>query len=190
MRTKDELKQEAIIRSTIKLVNQIGFASSSVGKIAKDASVSPATIYIYYQNKEDLLVSTYLGIKEKLSKAMLKDFDNSKPIRDILETVWLNTFEFIGNHTELFQFTEQFANSPFSQLVSKSKVEKFFEPMMTVLQKGIDLKIIKNVHFEMLAAYIFYPALILSNKKLCKTINLDAATIKKAFDLAWDAIRL
>ena len=56
MRTKDGIKQEALFEATVKLVNEIGFASSSVSKIAKQAGISPATIYIYYKNKEDLLV--------------------------------------------------------------------------------------------------------------------------------------
>ena len=63
MRYKDEQKQDAIIQATIQLVNEIGFAASSVSKIAKQANVSPATLYIYYTNKEDLLVSTYVSIK-------------------------------------------------------------------------------------------------------------------------------
>ena len=58
MRTKDEFKQDALLKATIKLVNEIGFVSSSVSKIAKEAEISPATIYIYYKNKEDLLIST------------------------------------------------------------------------------------------------------------------------------------
>ena len=45
MRVKDEVKQDAIIEATIKLVNEIGFVSSSVSKIAKEANVSPATLY-------------------------------------------------------------------------------------------------------------------------------------------------
>ena len=66
MRIKDENKQEAIRQATIKLVNEIGFASCSVSKIAKEADVSPATLYIYYKNKEDLIVSTYIDIKTKI----------------------------------------------------------------------------------------------------------------------------
>ncbi len=54
MRTKDDFKQEALFQATIKLVNDIGFVSSSVAKIAKEADVSPATIYVYHKNKEDL----------------------------------------------------------------------------------------------------------------------------------------
>ena len=91
MRIKDLHKQEAIIEATVLLVNEIGFVSSSVSKIAKKAGVSPATIYIYYENKDDLLVSTYVEIKKKMSRALLKNLDNSLPIRDVLESFWKNT---------------------------------------------------------------------------------------------------
>ena len=190
MRIKDELKQEAIIQATVKLVNKIGFVSSSVAKIAQEADVSPATIYIYYKNKEDLLVSTYISIKQKLSEALLKNFDSSKPFRDILRTVWLNGFAYVAQNREYFQFAEQFSNSPFSDLVDHATIEKHFEPMLKVLQKGIEQKVIKNVPHDMLAAFIFYPMIILSNPKLCKAIELTNENIDQAFTLAWDAIKL
>lgn len=93
MRTKDDEKDSALFEATVKLVNEIGFASSSVSKIAREAGVSPATIYVYYKNKEDLLVSTYIAIKLDLSKALLRDFNDHLPIRDILRNVWFNMFE-------------------------------------------------------------------------------------------------
>ena len=190
MRIKDEQKQDAIIKATVKLVNEIGFVSSSVGKIAKEANVSPATIYIYYKNKEDLLVSTYIDIKKNLSKAMMSGFDDNLPIRDLLKRIWRNAFDFISKNEEFFQFTEQFSNSPFSGLVDKNEVNKFFEPMMKVLYRGIEQKIIKDVHMEMLTVFIFYPIIILSNSRLCKTIKIDESNIETAFNLAWDAIKL
>jgi len=190
MRIKDKSKEESVIAATIKLVNKIGFASSSVAKIAKEANVSPATIYIYYKNKEDLLTSTYIDIKKQLSNYMLTGFDSSKPIRDIFEHVWQNTFRFIANNKELFYFTEQFANSPYSDKIDKAEIDMYFEPLFNLLQKGIEQKIIKNVHYEILGAFIFYPVLILANNRLCKTIKLTDKTIKSSFTLAWDAIKL
>jgi AcrR family transcriptional regulator len=190
MRIKDETKQEAIIQATVKLVNEIGFVSSSVAKIAKEANVSPATIYIYYKNKEDLLVSTYVDIKQSLSKAMLTGFNEKEPIRDILMKVWFNAFDHISKYPHYIQFIEQFSNSPFSGLVNRKEVEKYFEPMLRVLQKGIDLKIIKNVHLEILTAFIFFPVMTLSNARLCESVNLNKTNIETAFTLAWDAIKL
>ena len=112
MRTKDDVKEAALFEATVKLVNEIGFASSSVSKIAKEAGVSPATIYVYYKNKEDLLVSTYIAIKLDLTKAMLSGFSDRLPIRDIFRNVWFNMFEYISNNLEYFKFVEQFSSSP------------------------------------------------------------------------------
>jgi len=190
MRNKDIQKQEAIINATVDLVNEIGFVSSSVSKIAKKANVSPATLYIYYENKEDLLVSTYIEMKKKMSKALLKDFDDSRPFRDIFLSFWKNAFEFVKENRSLYQYSEQFSNSPYTELVDHKELEKHFEPLFRVLQNGIDQKVIKNVSFEILSTFIFYPVKILSNPKMCRGMELDEEIIETSFTLAWDAIKL
>ena len=132
MRNKDELKQQAIIDATINLVNEIGFVACSVSKIAKKADVSPATLYVYYKNKEDLLVSTYIEIKQLFGRKLLNNFDDTLPIRDILKNLWFNIFMFTQKSPGYFQFTEQFSNSPFSELVDQEKVERNFEPIYQI----------------------------------------------------------
>ena len=104
--------------------------------------------------------------------------------------VWSNAFNYIAKNNHYFQFIEQFSNSPFSGLVNKKEVEKYFEPIIGVLQKGIEQKIIKNVHLEILTAFIFFPAMTLSNPRLCETIEMNKLNIETAFTLAWDAIKL
>ena len=190
MRVKDEFKQDALFNATIKLVNETGFVASSVSKIAKEANVSPATIYVYYENKEDLLVSTYVNIKQSISKAILKNFDESLPIRDILKKLWLNMFTYISSHPDYLQFSEQFSNSPYSTLVNKSEVEKYFEPIINVLKRGIEQKIIKDVCHDILATFIFYPIFTLSNQRICTDFIKNEENIETAFTLAWDAIKL
>ncbi len=190
VRYKDEHKKESIIKATIKLVNDIGFVSSSVSKIAKEASVSPATIYIYYKNKDDLLVSTYIEIKKKIGMALLKDFDDTLPLRDILLRSWKNGFFYIAENPGLFQFTEQFSYSPYGEMVDKKDVEKYFEPIVKVLQTGVEQKIIKNVNFDILTTFIFFPVMILSNTRLCSNFEINEDNIETAFSLAWDAIKL
>jgi AcrR family transcriptional regulator len=190
MRYKDESKKEAIIKATVQLVNQIGFVSSSVAKIAKAANVSPATIYIYYENKEDLLVSTYKEIKQKFSTAMLKDFDDTRPIRDIFKTIWYNAFDYISQNYEYFCYTEQFSYSPYSSLVDKKEMGKFFEPMINVLDRGIEQKIIKDNPLEVLSVFLFFPVLLLANPRVCANFEVKRDNIDLAFSMAWDAIRL
>ena len=190
MRTKDDEKEAALFEATVKLVNEIGFASSSVSKIAKEAGVSPATIYVYYKNKEDLLVSTYIAIKLDVSKALLRDFDNRLPIRDILRHVWFNMFEYVSNNLEYYKFVEQFSNSPYSSLVNRQEVEQYFVPLFKVLQSGIEQKIIKNANFDILTAFMYHPITILANPGLCQEFEPNPENIETAFTLAWDAIKL
>ena len=190
MRTRDDVKETALFEATVKLVNEIGFAASSVSKIAKEAGVSPATIYVYYINKEDLLVSTYIQIKLDLSKALLRDFNDQLPIRDIFRNVWFNMFDYISNNLEYYKFVEQFSNSPYSSLVDKEEVEQYFDPLAKVLQTGIEQKIIKNVHPDILKAFMYYPITVLANPSLCQDFELNEENIEAAFTLAWDAIKL
>lgn len=190
MRTKDEEKQQALFEATVTTVNEVGFVAASVSKIAKAASVSPATLYIYYDNKEDLLVSTFIEIKKDFSRAILEDFDTSLPIRDILHNVWLSISKYIAGHSEHFKFVEQFNSSPYHSLVKREMVERYFAPIHDVLQRGIDEKIIKDVDFDILAAFMFYPVMALSNPRMCSNFELTPEGIETAFTLAWDAIKL
>ena len=190
MRVKDQDKQTALFEATVKTVNEMGFVAASVSKIAKAANVSPATLYVYYDNKEDLLVSTYIEIKKNFSRAILKDFDTTLPIRDILQNVWLSMSEYISNHTECFRFVEQFSSSPYHALVKKETVEKYFTPLIEVLQRGINEKIVKDVDFDILTTFIFYPVMALSNPRMCADFEMSPQSIETAFNLAWDAIKL
>jgi AcrR family transcriptional regulator len=190
MRIQDENKKEAIFKATVKLVNEIGFVSSSVAKIAKEANVSPATIYIYYKNKEDLLTSTYLQIKRRMGKAMLKDFNENDPVRDIFYKIWLNTSDFIYKHPELANYAEQFQNSPYYDSVDSKEAESSFEPILKIIEKGIKQKILKDVNLEIIGAFIYYPVFILSNPRRNRNNALSRKNAEKAFQLAWDAIKL
>ena len=190
MRTKDDQKKEALFKATVKLVSEIGFASSSVSKIAKEANVSPSTLYVFFENKEDLLVSTYIEIKHKLAASLLEHFDRSLPIRDIIKRAWFGVFDFISNNLELYDYVEQFSNSPYSDLVDKEVLEKEYIPFINVIQKGIEQKIIKDVDMNLIGAFLFNPVSRLANPRLCHGLELDQAGLKAAFTMAWDAIKL
>ncbi|MEN8243419.1 MAG: TetR/AcrR family transcriptional regulator [Thermodesulfobacteriota bacterium] len=190
MRTKDDQKKEALFKATIKLVNEIGFAASSVSKIAKEANVSPSTIYVFFQNKEDLLISTYLEIKHNLAQALHDDFNDSLPIRDIIRSAWFSVFNFVSNNLEAYDYIEQFANSPYSSLVDKEALEKEYLPLINVLARGIEQKIIKNVDMNIISAFLFNPVSRLANPRLCYGLEMDAQNLEQAFDMAWDAIKL
>ena len=176
--------------ATVKLVNEIGFGASSVAKIAHEAGVSPATLYVYFKNKEDLLVSTYVEIKQGMGAAMLEEFDENAPIHDIFHRIWHNAFSYVTVHKEEFRYAEQFSNSPYAELVDKARIQESFAPLLRVVERGIEQKILKDANLDIIAAFLFHPILVLANPGHCKLFEPTEENVELAFRMAWDALRL
>ncbi|WP_077621308.1 TetR/AcrR family transcriptional regulator [Sediminibacillus massiliensis] len=65
--TKPKFKQ--IIDAAVEVIAENGYHSSQVSKIAKKAGVADGTIYLYFKNKEDILVSLF---QEKMGQFIEK----------------------------------------------------------------------------------------------------------------------
>ena len=59
MRLKDEQKIDLFFASTLILVGQVGLVGLTMPLIAKQSGVAIGTLYIYFKNKDDLLVSIF-----------------------------------------------------------------------------------------------------------------------------------
>ena len=64
MRLRDEQKELLVRTKALELLVAEGFNGFSMHKLAKAANVSPATLYIYFQNKEDVTYYSDGKIKE------------------------------------------------------------------------------------------------------------------------------
>jgi AcrR family transcriptional regulator len=190
MRIQDENKKAAIFNATVKLVNEIGFVAASVAKIAKQANVSPATIYIYYKNKEDLLVSIFVDIRAKKTSAALKRFDESAPLKESLRTIWKDSFKFVSQNKDLLQYHDQFLNSPYSDLVDNLDSTDGLQPVRRAFESAIAEKIVKKVDFDLLLAFVFGPLGVLANTRTSRALNMTPKNVETAFEMVWDAISL
>src|SRR5690625_3025547 len=56
---KNRPKYRQIIEGAIEVIAENGFHASQVSKIAKKANVADGTIYLYFKNKEDILISVF-----------------------------------------------------------------------------------------------------------------------------------
>ena len=82
---KDENKHHKIIQAAIKVFAEKGFYNSRVSEIAKEANVADGTIYLYFRNKDDILISLFeeeFGqIVENMRKELEKERDALQKIR-------------------------------------------------------------------------------------------------------------
>ncbi|MCP3025497.1 TetR/AcrR family transcriptional regulator [Halobacillus sp. A5] len=56
---KNKPKYKQIIDAAVVVIAENGYHSSQVSKIAKQAGVADGTIYLYFKNKEDILISLF-----------------------------------------------------------------------------------------------------------------------------------
>lgn len=181
---------EALFRTTIKLVNEVGFAASSVSKIAEAANVSPATIYTYFKNKDDLLILTYKISMKRMSENLFVGLSEDLHIKDSLYIIWWNIYNYILKNREEYLFTEQFSKSPYIQNIDLEEHKSFFSPLADLIRQGIKEKILKDEHFHMHMLFFYYPILALANPYVCHAVPLQEEVIETAFKFAWDSIKL
>ncbi|SDI59334.1 TetR/AcrR family transcriptional regulator [Natribacillus halophilus] len=56
---KNSQKYQLIIDAAVRVIARNGYHYAQVSKIAKEAGVADGTIYLYFKNKEDILVSLF-----------------------------------------------------------------------------------------------------------------------------------
>lgn len=113
MRIKDENKYNAILEASIDLFKLEGFAKASISKIAKTAGVSPATIYIYFENKEDLINKLYLDVRAKMSKFVLEEINLDGCVEKEYKKMWINYYNFCLKFNKEFDYMMQFTKFAF-----------------------------------------------------------------------------
>lgn len=92
MRRKDENKKAAITNAIVRLINEIGFANISMSKIAKSTGISPATLYVYYENKEDMFRKVYMDVKKQMTEKCSKDIASEESVEKAVRKLCENLF--------------------------------------------------------------------------------------------------
>ena len=82
-------KRERILQAAIRVFAEKGFYATRVSEIAKAAGVADGTIYLYFENKDDVLVSIFndrIGtLLEILEKVVKSDRSVEDRVRKIME---------------------------------------------------------------------------------------------------------
>ncbi|MEY8356845.1 TetR/AcrR family transcriptional regulator [Lachnospiraceae bacterium 54-53] len=165
MRKKDDEKVKNIKEAVIRLILQEGFHGASVSKIAKMAGVSPATVYIYFENKENMLHDIYSEYSEEIYGYLLDSVDREMEGRQQIEVLIRSYYNYILDNQEVFSFVEQFSNCP--SLANGCSGKKGICNIYNLMTEMKRSNIIKNYSEDNLLAIIFYPvkAIAVDNHK-------------------------
>lgn len=94
-RNKPKYKQ--IVDAAVIAIAENGYHQAQVSKIAKQAGVADGTIYLYFKNKEDILVSVFREkmafFIEQLQEVLEKDLDTSSRLYEMIANHFKGLYE-------------------------------------------------------------------------------------------------
>src|SRR5690349_24497562 len=114
MRTRDPKKEKAIRRKALEMIVRVGLDGFSMQNLARAARVSPATLYIYFKDRDDLLFQVYREQLELMTEEVLRGFDPEGSFADGLRVQWTTRVRHAREHPLEAQFLGQVHHSPYS----------------------------------------------------------------------------
>lgn len=187
-------KYQKIIDAAIKVFAKKGFYNSKVSDVAQEADVADGTIYLYFKNKDDLLISIF-------EHSMDFFFQQAKDHLQGIESPAEKLKKFIALHLALVQKNQNLATVIQIELRSSHKFmieyrpEKFLQYLQIlekIILEGQEKSLFKKTVDPEIAERIIFGAIdelalvwILMKKK---RFELDTAA-EQLFQLIYDGIK-
>ena len=134
-----------------------GLNGFSMQKLAKAANVSPATIYIYFKDKEDLVLKLCKEAGDKMVDISMKNFDPSMNFSEGLRVQWENRAKYCMKYPDQMHFLEQLRHSPYGEKLTEMTGEKFKKIMGDFVANAIKNKELVKVPVEVYWSIAFAP---------------------------------
>lgn len=158
MRTRDEQKQHSVSHVALKMIVEEGLYGLSMQKLAKAAGISPATIYIYYKGKDDLIMQLCVAETHKMEEATLAGFSANMGLKEGLRLQWRNRARYCMENPLGMQFLEQIRHSPYHGPASRLVRRKFVEELGRFVHVNIERgQLVKAASTEVFWAVAYAP---------------------------------
>lgn len=80
-------KHQVILEAAIKTFAQTGYHRTRVADIAREAGVADGTVYLYYKNKEDILITLFQTIMSKFVSDLNEELQQNHDANEKLLTI-------------------------------------------------------------------------------------------------------
>ncbi|MBB6669774.1 TetR/AcrR family transcriptional regulator [Cohnella nanjingensis] len=183
MTSKKNLKFNLILDAAVKVFAETGYHGSQVSKIAREAGVADGTIYLYFKNKEDILISLF---RERLGGLVAKfkaSVEGTQAADEALRQICTIHYAELENNPELAYVTQielrqsslelrvaiGQAVKPYIQLIESLLVQGMEEG---AFRPGLDVKLVRLLIFGAMDEVV--TSWLISGRKYSLTAQTDA----------------
>ena len=134
-----------------------GLDGISMQKLARAAGCSPATIYIYFKDKDDLIIRLAVEEFNLMADETLKNFDPHMHFAEGLKVQWINRARYSIQNPVKMDFLEQIRHSRYQENAFRLLDRGFFDAMGTFVRTAIERKELISLPVEVYWSVAFGP---------------------------------
>lgn len=125
-----------IIEAAVAVIAENGYHASRVSSIAKKAGVADGTIYLYFKNKEDILISLFEQKMGQFIEQIAKRTDEKNNASEkLLTLIRMHFHQLVANH-HLAIVTQLELRQ--SNTALRQKINRVLKPYLTVIDNIIE----------------------------------------------------
>ena len=161
MKNKNKDKHIRIIKAATKIFAQKGFFQAKVSDIAKEAQVADGTIYLYFENKDDILISLFEEQMNRVLEDMKRQISTEDDAIKKIE-------KFAYNHLKLMELNKNMAeiiqvelrqSTKFMKEYKNEKFHQYLNLIGDIIEEGQQKGIFKEDIIPGIAKRAFFGAL-------------------------------
>lgn len=151
MRIRDIHKEALVKQQSIDLLLKYGFEGFSMNRLARACNISVATLYIYYKDKDDLVISIAKEEFNRMAEAMLQNFDPSLSFEEGLRIQWRNRVRYMLANPKTILLLEQLKHSTYYMKIFEPGTDCFRQAMRDFMKKAV-----KNGEIDRMQPEVFW----------------------------------
>jgi TetR/AcrR family transcriptional regulator, fatty acid metabolism regulator protein len=151
-------KRERILRAAIDVFAEHGYFNAKVAQIAKAAGVADGTIYLYFDGKEDVLMTIFREHTRSYLRTLEQDMANINRAEDRLRVAVRHHLQTLGRDRALAVVSQvELRHSlKFLSLFSQQEVRDYLNVIRKIVEHGQEAGAFRrNVHPQLAAKAIF-----------------------------------
>ncbi len=131
-------KYQKIILAATKVFAEKGFYNAKVADVAKEAQVADGTIYLYFKNKDDLLISIFEESMDRFTALVRKNLETTSHAVEKLRRFISLHLEWVKEHQHTAQVlqVELRQSSKFMKEYGGTKFKEYLDIIGQILEEG------------------------------------------------------
>jgi hypothetical protein len=195
MRPRDENKELLIRQKAIEIIVADGIDGLSINKLARAADVSPATIYIYYKDKDDMITRLCIDVSNKMLEHSFENFSPEMEFAAGLKTQWKSRMDYFIKFPAEMEFIEIMRYTQYYNEASKTLTTNFGAILGPFMENSIKKKQLVSLPFEVYWSIAFAPLYQLmkyhhqGSSHVNSTFKLNEETAMQTLELVLKALK-